>query len=107
MTSTFIELALGAIAGFNESGASSQRIDRADEVPYKIRNRSGVDLILWHDRDTNSSTTHDQGIKLKNNDITEWRYDDPRTMREVSHPLMLLTPDVNDQPTTASFWEQK
>jgi vacuolar protein sorting-associated protein 13A/C len=88
ITSTFIELALGATAGFNEASANPQRIDRADEAPYKIRNRTGVDLMLWHDTDGNSRIPHDQGSKLKNNDITEWRFDDPKTMREAGQNLV-------------------
>jgi hypothetical protein len=49
ITSTFIELALGATAGFNDVRTASQRINRANEAPYKICNRSGANLVLWHD----------------------------------------------------------
>lgn len=87
ITSTFIELALGATAGFNDPRTASQRIDRADEAPYKIYNRSGADLVLWHDRDINNRTPHDQGTKLRSGDFTEWRFDDPKTMREAGNTL--------------------
>jgi len=87
ITSTFIELALGATAGFNGARTAFQRIDRADEAPYKICNRSVADLVLWHDRDINNRTPHDQGTKLKSGDITEWKFDDPKTMREASDTL--------------------
>lgn len=66
-----------------EVGGAPQRIDRVDDAPYKLRNRTGIDLIVWHDRDNSSRNTHEQGTKLASDALIDWRFDDSKTMREV------------------------
>jgi vacuolar protein sorting-associated protein 13A/C len=83
VTSTFIELALSTVAELSDTG-DALRIDRPNEAPYKIRNWTGLDLLLWPDRDNNSRSAHARGIKLKDRDVRDWEFDDPKTMREAS-----------------------
>ncbi|KAF8311204.1 hypothetical protein DL93DRAFT_2229838 [Clavulina sp. PMI_390] len=81
ISASFIEMMVNLSAAISEVAAKPQRIDRVDEAPFRIRNRSGVDLMIWRDTDSNK-TGHEQGAKIKHEQMIDWRFDDSRTLRE-------------------------
>lgn len=81
LTSTFIELALTSAAMLGREGDKVFTKPRGANAPFLIKNRTGYPLSLW------SEASGDKGVgaeRLEDGKDVPWRFDDWRTMREVS-----------------------
>lgn len=58
---------------------------RGGDAPYRIFNRTGAALQVWSDIDNKSKAGSEiQPVQLEDGASIEWRFDDWRTMRDVS-----------------------
>jgi hypothetical protein len=85
ISTTFVETALAAVAAWNQENLRAAKLTRGGVAPYRIRNQTGVDLQLWssHDGKQVGVTT------LNNNQETDWRFDDWKSLREVCYSCPL------------------
>ncbi|KAF8898743.1 hypothetical protein BD779DRAFT_1795358 [Infundibulicybe gibba] len=81
LSTTFAELALTTIKTWGAEGAKILQKDRGAYAPYRIKNSTGAALLVWPDTD-NSTQGDNAAIKILNNEIIDWRFDDWKTMRE-------------------------
>lgn len=63
---------------------------RGSYAPYRIRNRTGSPIFVWSDIDGSSNAKDVTAVKIPNDQIVDWRFDDWKTMREVTHMLFEL-----------------
>jgi vacuolar protein sorting-associated protein 13A/C len=65
-------------------------------APYRISNRTGSHINIWGD--TEGTKVQDVvSMRIQNNEVIDWRFDDWKTMREVRSPLnenMSASPQV-------------
>lgn len=52
---------------------------RGTDAPYRIRNYTGFSLDIWS---ANGEADHGSAAKLEDGEDTEWRFEDPTSMRE-------------------------
>ena len=83
ITTTFIELALTTLSTWASDREHMLKNDRTGDAPYRIRNRTGCSVLIWHDQDSTARRPHEQSVQLANEETVDWRFDDLRTMREV------------------------
>lgn len=57
---------------------------RGTYAPYRIRNRTGAPIFIWSDLDGSLNTSDVSAVKITNDETVDWRFDDWKTMREVS-----------------------
>lgn len=84
ISTTFIELAL---ATYNVLGKEVERVlgkARGSYAPYRIHNRTGLPVNVWSDVDGSVNTADAIMTELQDGKSIDWRFDDWRTMREVS-----------------------
>jgi len=81
ISTTFVETALAAVAAWNQENLRPAKLTRGGVAPYRIRNETGVDMQLWssHNGKQVDVTT------LNNNQETDWRFDDWKSLREVCY----------------------
>lgn len=81
VSTTFVETALAAAAAWNQANLRPTKLTRGGVAPYRIRNQTGVNLQLWssHNGKQVDVTT------LDNNQETDWRFDDWKSLREVRY----------------------
>lgn len=79
VSTTFVETALAAVAAWNQVNLRATKFARGGVAPYRIRNQTGINLQLWssHEGKQVDMTT------LNNNQETDWRFDDWKSLREV------------------------
>jgi vacuolar protein sorting-associated protein 13A/C len=83
ITTTFIELALTTLSTWASDREHMLKNDRSGDAPYKIRNRTGCPILIWHDQDSTARKPHEERIQLENEETIDWRFDDLKTTREV------------------------
>lgn len=85
ITATFIELALTTMSLMGQAGDKGFTSARGVNAPFLIKNRTGYPISIW------SETSEDPGRagteRLEDGAEIPWRFDDWRTMREVSLSL--------------------
>ena len=79
VSTTFVETALAAAAAWNQENLRPTKLTRGGVAPYRIRNQTGVDIQLWSSHDGNQV----DATTLNNNQETDWRFDDWKSLREV------------------------
>ena len=58
---------------------------RGTYAPYRIRNCTGLAIFVWSDIEGSSSMKDASAVKILNDQTIDWRFDDWRTMREVTN----------------------
>jgi vacuolar protein sorting-associated protein 13A/C len=84
LSSTFVELAISMATTLSAQGDRLLRKARGGDAPYRIRNLTGGPLNVWSDYDGSQSGNHAPAVKILQSEMVDWRFDDWRTMREVS-----------------------
>jgi vacuolar protein sorting-associated protein 13A/C len=91
ISSTFVELALATLnTWFQEGSDAVLSAARGAYAPYRIRNQTGSPILVWSESD-NAASSSAAAVKILNDEIIDWRFDDWKTMREVYFALPLLT----------------
>jgi vacuolar protein sorting-associated protein 13A/C len=80
---TFVEMAISVSTAWSNEGSRILRKARGGDAPYQIRNLTGVPINVWSDADTLTRSKHTPVVKLLEDQMTDWRFEDWRTMREV------------------------
>jgi vacuolar protein sorting-associated protein 13A/C len=78
LSTAFIELSLETLNSLSRESEHVLQKPRGVRAPYRIRNLTGITLRLWADGGRTNATVINDG------DTIDWRFDDWRTMREVS-----------------------
>ena len=92
ISSTFVELALAMLNTLFQAGNDAVlHAARGAYAPYRIRNQTGTPILVWSESDNAASSSVD-AVKILNDQIIDWRFDDWKTMREVrvSLPLFMI-----------------
>ncbi|KIK70982.1 hypothetical protein GYMLUDRAFT_33082 [Collybiopsis luxurians FD-317 M1] len=82
LSTTFAELAMTTVNMWSQEGERILRQARGSYAPYRIYNRTGYPVFIWTDDDGSSSGKDATGVQLSQNQTTDWRFDDWKTMRE-------------------------
>lgn len=82
VTTTLVELALATAKMIGEEGERVLKSARGSYAPYRIRNRTGSSICVWNDVEADTSAK-----QISNGKTVDWRFDDWKTMREVSDTL--------------------
>lgn len=70
---------------------------RGSYAPYRIRNRTGSPIFIWSDVDGSANAKDGASVKIANDETVDWRFDDWKTMREVTTQKIVLI-IVNSYP---------
>jgi vacuolar protein sorting-associated protein 13A/C len=91
ISTTFAELAITTLNMLGKEGEQVFQKARGSYAPYRIRNRTGVAIFVWSDIDGNSSTQDSSAVKVLHDQTVDWRFDDWRTMREVTEAIFITS----------------
>ena len=83
LSTTFVELAITTLSIWNKGEHILQKA-RGTYAPYRIRNQTGAPIFVWSDTDSSANTKNIDSIKILHDQTIDWRFDDWKTMREVS-----------------------
>ena len=86
LSTAFIELILETLNSLSRESEHALMKARGIRAPYRIRNLTGITLRLWSDGGGASRETN--AIMINDGETIDWRFDDWRTMREVSAVLI-------------------
>ncbi len=86
LSTAFIELAIATANMLGKEGERMLRKARGSYAPYKIRNRTGCSVCVWSDVDGSTDISDVTMTEIANEKSIDWRFDDWKTMREVSYP---------------------
>jgi vacuolar protein sorting-associated protein 13A/C len=89
LSATFVELAISLSTAWSIEGPRILQTARGGDAPYRIRNFTGIPLNIWSDVDAQSQLNHPTIVKLLEDEFTDWRFEDWRSMREVIHKATL------------------
>ena len=84
LSTTFVELAITTLNTWNKEGQYVLQKARGVYAPYRIRNQTGVPIFVWSDTDSSANTKDVDAVKILHDQTIDWRFDDWKTMREVS-----------------------
>ncbi|CAE6538114.1 unnamed protein product [Rhizoctonia solani] len=83
VTSAFVELAINTAMVWQQKGDQVLQRARGGDAPYRIHNRTGDVIHVWSDQDPSSKQEKAiQSIKIGDDEIVDWRFDDWKAMRE-------------------------
>ena len=84
ISTTFTELAITTV---NLLGKRDQVLSKArgSYAPYRIQNRTGSTIFIWSDTDGNGNANDGATVTVINDETVDWRFDDWKTMREVTN----------------------
>lgn len=90
LSTTFAELGMTTVNLWSQEGEQILRKARGSYAPYRMRNRTGYPVFIWADNDgsSNSKESDTTGVQLSHDQTIDWRFDDWKTMREVSREIM-------------------
>jgi vacuolar protein sorting-associated protein 13A/C len=86
LSTAFIELILETLNSLSRESEHVLKKARGIRAPYRIRNLTGITLRLWSDGGRASRETN--ATMINDGETIDWRFDDWRTMREVSAVLI-------------------
>lgn len=86
ITTTFVELAIAATAGWAPEASRSLSRSRGGTPPYRINNQTGSPLQIWSNTEGGPGTP----TVLQHDQATDWRFDDWRSLREVNLKFSLI-----------------
>jgi len=84
ISTTFVELALTTLKAWSQEADSFLKKARGAYAPYRIRNQTGSPIFVWSDTDSTANTKDVDAIKILHDQAIDWRFDDWKTMREVT-----------------------
>ena len=84
LSSTFVEVGVSMLNLWSKQGEIVLQKARGSFAPYRIRNRTGSPILIWSDIDGAANAADSAPIKIENEQMIDWRFDDWKTMREVS-----------------------
>lgn len=85
VTTTLIELVLATVKMIGEEGERVLKSARGSYAPYRIWNRTGASICVWNDVDGDIDAK-----QIPHGKTIDWRFDDWKTMREVSRGLYTI-----------------
>jgi vacuolar protein sorting-associated protein 13A/C len=88
ISTTFAELAITTLSMLGKEGEQVLQKARGTYAPYRIRNRTGLGLFVWSDIEGSAKDT--STVKILHDQTIDWRFDDWRTMREVSEAIPII-----------------
>jgi vacuolar protein sorting-associated protein 13A/C len=84
ISTTSVELALTMLNMWTQERDRVLKQARGSYAPYRIRNRTGSPLHVWSDVD-GGERKDVSPTKIMNDETVDWRFDDWKTMREVTY----------------------
>lgn len=84
LSTAFIELFLETLNSLSRESEHVLEKPRGIRAPYRIRNLTGITLRLWADGGRSGRDTRTNATVINDSETIDWRFDDWRTMREVS-----------------------
>lgn len=84
LSTAFVELTLETLNSLSRESEHVLQKARGIRAPYRIRNLTGLTLRLWSDGGRASRETKTNATMIDDGETIDWRFDDWRTMREVS-----------------------
>jgi len=84
LSTAFVELTLETLNTLSRESEHVLQKARGIRAPYRIRNLTGLTLRLWSDGGRASREAKINATMINDGEIIDWRFDDWRTMREVS-----------------------
>ena len=84
ISTMFVELALAMVNTMSQEGERVLQGSRGSNSPYRIVNRTGYPVFIWSDIDGHSGVKDVPSTQINHGKTVEWRFDDWKTMREVS-----------------------
>ena len=84
LSTAFIELSLETLNSLSRESEHVLQNPRGIRAPYRIRNLTGITLRLWVDGGRAGRETRTNATVINDGETIDWRFDDWRTMREVS-----------------------
>lgn len=84
---SFVELVLAFTSMLGTEGEHVLKNARGSYAPYKIWNRTGYPLFIWSDTEGSNSNKDTTAKQVPNGKTIDWRFDDWKTLREVSSPF--------------------
>lgn len=84
LSTAFIELFLETLNSLSRESEHVLQKPRGTRAPYRIRNLTGITLRLWADGGRTGRETRTNPTVINDGETIDWRFDDWRTMREVS-----------------------
>jgi vacuolar protein sorting-associated protein 13A/C len=84
LSTAFIELLLESLNSLSRESEHVLQKARGICAPYRIRNLTGITLRLWSDGGRAARETRTNATVINDGETIDWRFDDWRTMREVS-----------------------
>ncbi|KAI8912336.1 hypothetical protein DFJ77DRAFT_511881 [Powellomyces hirtus] len=86
ITHTFVDTVLNTMHLFSKQGRRVLTSKRGMHAPYVLKNRSGYEMYVWADS-TESGLDTELKLLPNGHDIP-WRFEDWRTMREGTSPIL-------------------
>jgi vacuolar protein sorting-associated protein 13A/C len=84
LSTAFVELFLETLNSLSRESEHVLQKPRGIRTPYRIRNLTGITLRLWADGGRTGRETKTNATVINDGETIDWRFDDWRTMREVS-----------------------
>jgi vacuolar protein sorting-associated protein 13A/C len=84
LSTAFVELTLETLNTLSRESEHVLQNARGIRAPYRIRNLTGLTLRLWSDGGRASREANTNATMINDGETIDWRFDDWRTMREVS-----------------------
>jgi vacuolar protein sorting-associated protein 13A/C len=84
LSTAFVELALETLNSLSRESEHVLKNARGIRTPYRIRNLTGSALCVWSDGGRAADETGANATMISDGETIDWRFDDWRTMREVS-----------------------
>jgi len=84
LSTAFVELTLETLNSLSRESERVLQKARGIRAPYRIRNLTGLTLRLWSDGERASREAKTNAPMINDGETIDWRFDDWRTMREVS-----------------------
>ncbi|KAG6898100.1 hypothetical protein C0992_005427 [Termitomyces sp. T32_za158] len=82
LSTTFAELIATSMKIWGIEDDQPLQKSRGIYAPYRIRNRTGSAILVWSDMENTSGNKDLGALKILNEQIVDWRFDDWKTMRE-------------------------
>ena len=84
LSTAFIELTLETLNSLSRESEHLLQKARGSCAPYRIRNLTGITLHLWSGAGRGAGGGRSNVTAVNDGQTIDWRFDDWRTMREVS-----------------------
>lgn len=90
ISTTFTELAITTMKMLGKEGEHVLSKARGSSAPYRIQNSTGSPISIWSDTDGTSNAKDPAAVRVAQDQVVDWRFDDWKTMREVPRTYLQL-----------------